>query len=83
MGDFVERCIRDRVALICVVGDDCERVHDIIDELIVGDGSVGRNDSPVTTWHDNETLADVRDFAHAWSIEGAASATAEEVRLVF
>ena len=49
--EFVEACLSDKVALVCVVGDDCERVHDVIDEIIVGDGSPERPKGPTTTRH--------------------------------
>jgi hypothetical protein len=36
---LVEQFIVDGVAFVGVVGEDCSRVEDIIDELVVGDGS--------------------------------------------
>jgi hypothetical protein len=36
---FVEKCLQDKVVLVCIIGDDCARVEDMIDELVVGDGS--------------------------------------------
>jgi hypothetical protein len=78
---FVETCLRDDVDLVCVVGDDCERVHDVIDEIVVGDGSADRLGGPTTTWHANETLADVRAFAEAWKVEGDEQAKVVEVTL--
>jgi len=36
---FVEQCLRDNVALIAVVGEGAARIEDIIDELVVSDGS--------------------------------------------
>jgi hypothetical protein len=62
---FVEACLRENVALICVVGEQCELVEDIIDELIVGDGS----DSSrfiTTTSHKNESLDNVIQFARSY-----------------
>ena len=35
---LVEDFIRDGVIFVGVVGEDCARVEDIIDELVVGDG---------------------------------------------
>jgi hypothetical protein len=37
--EFVEAWLRDKVNLICVVGDQSQLVEDIIDELVVGDGT--------------------------------------------
>ncbi|VAV86477.1 hypothetical protein MNBD_ALPHA08-2505 [hydrothermal vent metagenome] len=62
---FVEKCLRDQILLICVVGDNCQEVEDQIDWLIVGDGSdEGR--FITTTSHPDETLSDVIEFAEAW-----------------
>jgi hypothetical protein len=36
---FVEACIRDSVVLIAVVGEGASKIDDLIDELVVGDGS--------------------------------------------
>lgn len=36
---FVERALRDNVALIAIVGHGCVHLEDIIDDVIVGDGS--------------------------------------------
>ena len=59
--------IADRVALFCVVGRDCEIWHDVMDELCVGDGT-----DPVdmlTTWHPDEPIEDVIEFAKTCSVE--------------
>ena len=64
--DFVEACIRDKVALICIVGEHCQLVEDIIDELVNGDGS-DETRYITTTSHPNETLGDVIAFARFWS----------------
>lgn len=63
---FVEACLRDGVELIAVVGPDCENVHDIIDDVIIGDGS---DDSRfiVTSWHTDEPFDDVLEFAREWT----------------
>ena len=47
---------------ICSWGPGCERVHDIIDEEQVGDGTVTTESVVMTTWHDDEPLADTLDF---------------------
>lgn len=78
---FVAACLRDSVALVCVVGDDCERVHDVIDELIASDGAPERRNRPATTWHANESFTEVRDFAEAWRVEGDEHAAVAEVTL--
>lgn len=62
LDEFVEQCLRDKVKLIAVLGEDCPRIEDIIDELIVGDGSDdGR--FILTTSHPGESLEEVMSFA--------------------
>jgi hypothetical protein len=61
LDDFVEACIRDRVALIAVVGKDASEVHDLIDEIIVGDGSDASR-FIMTSLHTTETLEEVIEF---------------------
>ena len=64
--EFVEARVRDKVALVCVVGEQCQLVEDIIDELVVGDGS-DETRFITTTSHPNQPLAEVVAFANAWS----------------
>lgn len=62
LGPFVEQCLRDRVALIAIVGEDAREIEDLIDELIVGDGSdVSR--FIATTEHHDESVDAVTAFA--------------------
>jgi hypothetical protein len=78
--DFVEDCIRDHVVLVCVVGDDCQRVEDVIDELVVRNGTDPRR-FLTTTSHPNETLDEVRLFAEAWTLDAEPGARVQEVSL--
>jgi len=64
--EFVEACIRDKVALVCVVGEHCQLVEDLIDELVNGDGS-DETRFITTTSHPGESLAEVIEFANFWS----------------
>lgn len=62
---FVEACIRDGVVLIAIVGEGASKMDDMIDELVVGDGS----DSSrfiVTSFHTNGTVEEVVEFARSW-----------------
>ena len=49
---------------LCVWGPDCERVHDIMDEVLA-DRNFNETDEDVvmTTWHDDETLEEALWFA--------------------
>jgi hypothetical protein len=77
---FVEKCVQDKVILVCIVGDDCTRVEDVIDELVVGDG---RDPSRffTTTSHPDASIAEVREFADAWILDIDPTAPVQEVTL--
>lgn len=77
---FVEKCIQDQVVLVCVIGNDCAKVENVIDELVVGDGS-DPNRFLTTTSHPNESIAQVRAFAEAWSLDIDPTSTVQEIRL--
>ena len=80
LAEFVEACIRDGVVLVCVVGHDCERVEDVIDDLVVGDGK-DPNRFLTTTSHADESLEDVRAFADVWIVDADPAASVQEVKL--
>jgi hypothetical protein len=68
LDQLVERFIADGVRFVGVVGVDCQRIEDIVDELVVGDGSEpGR--FILTSSHPNEILADAVAFARSLSDE--------------
>jgi hypothetical protein len=53
----------------CAWGPDCERFHDIVDELVIEDDmgprlffGNSRSDTIMTTWHDDELLNEALDF---------------------
>ena len=70
LDQMVEDFLRDGVALVAVIGRDCAKVEDIIDELIVGDGSNPER-FIVTTSHPGESLQDVVEFAESFSTDPA------------
>ena len=63
---LIEQFIRDGVAFVGVVGPDCTRVEDIIDEICVGDGS--HPYFMVTSSHPDETIAEVVEFARSFGV---------------
>jgi len=76
LDSMVEQFLADGVAFVGVVGEDCSRVEDIIDELVVGDGTDdGRY--ILTSSHAGETIDDALEFARSLSNEYAG-----EVQLV-
>jgi hypothetical protein len=50
-------------AYFCAWGPDCERVHDIMDEVVIGrDPPATGHGCLMTTWHAGELLAQASDF---------------------
>jgi hypothetical protein len=58
---LVDAFIRDGVRFIAVVGQDCERVEEIIDELVVGDAS--QDHDILTSSHPGEAIEAAVAFA--------------------
>ncbi|QKC64892.1 hypothetical protein EFV37_27955 [Mesorhizobium loti] len=68
LGGFVEQCLNDGVSLVAVVGPGCAKVEDIIDEIVVGDGS-DETRFLCTTSHPDEPFDDVLNMARTWEFE--------------
>lgn len=78
--DFLlKRLIDEKILLFCTVGKDCELFHDIMDELIVGDGATELDFDMITTWHPDETIEEVIEFAKNFDIEGINN---EEIQII-
>jgi len=75
---FVEQCLQDNVSIIAVFGPGSRRLEDIIDEIVVGDGSDPER-FVCTTSHPDEPLDDVLNMLRYWEIEQ--NDPIEEVRL--
>lgn len=63
---LVTQFVREGVGFVGVVGPDCARVEDLIDELLVGDGSQEPH-FMLTTSHPGESLAEAVAFARSLS----------------
>lgn len=75
---FIEQCLKDQVSIIAVFGDGCRRLEDVIDEIVVGDGS--QPDRFVcTTSHPDQPLDDVLNMLKWWEAER--NDPVQEVRL--
>ena len=61
LNSLVEEFIRDGVIFVGVVGVDCEKVEDIIDEIVVGNGD--RDCFILTSSHPDESVEEVVCFA--------------------
>ncbi len=64
---FAGTALTQGAVYVCTWGPDCERVHDIFDEAIVGrllDGgeAASSHTTITTTWHHGETLEEAFDF---------------------
>jgi len=66
---LVEEFIRDSVIFVGVVGEDCAKVEEIIDELVVGDGS--RDYNLLTSSHPNASIVQAISFAESLTGEYA------------
>jgi hypothetical protein len=66
---LIESFIRDGVKFVGVVGDDCEKIEDIIDEIVVGDGN--NENFILTSSHPGESLEEAIEFARSLSLEYA------------
>lgn len=62
--------MRDGVAFIGVVGPDCAKVEDIIEELVVGDGTREPYFMLISS-HPDETVAEAVEFAQSLTDEYA------------
>jgi len=63
--DVATQLLASGLVYICTWGPDCERLHDIFDEAIVGRELEGNalakipGGTVITTWHSNESLKEV------------------------
>jgi len=63
IASLVEEFIRNGVTFVGVVGPDCAKVEEIIDELVVGDGS--REYHMLTSSHPGESIQEAVQFAQS------------------
>jgi hypothetical protein len=66
---FASAALNCGMVYFCAWGPDCERLHDLVDEVIVNDELGERrftgpnaNDVIFTTWHSKEGLSEALDF---------------------
>jgi hypothetical protein len=69
ISDFAFEALSRGMVYFSSWGPDCERFHDIVDEVVIADdlsesGFAGpsSHDVIMTTWHDDETLEEAVDF---------------------
>jgi len=56
IASVAERFLALGLTCVCVWGPDCERVHDLFDEVHVGDGSTEPTFTFMSTWHSDEPM---------------------------
>lgn len=64
---LIESFIRDGVKFVGVVGKDCEKIEDTIDEIVVGNGN--NENFILTSSHPGESLEEAIEFARSLSLE--------------
>jgi len=60
---LAHRLLEAGCVYFCCWGPGCERVHDVIDHVRSGNASLSGDASVMTTWHGNEELEEVAEFA--------------------
>jgi len=64
LGTMVADFVRDHVVFVAVVGMDCEKIEDIIDEIVVGLQVFHDIKCDIlTSSHPGETLEEVKEFS--------------------
>lgn len=68
ISDFCEKLLRSGCVYLCAWGPGCERVHDIMDEIIVGDNPPESSFADImTTDHAHDSLTEALDFFLLWA----------------
>jgi hypothetical protein len=69
ISEFANATLSKGMVYFCAWGPGCERLHDIVDEVVVEDdlkerklASPGPHDVVMTTWHGKETLEEALQF---------------------
>jgi hypothetical protein len=64
VSSVVEKLFAGGASYLCTWGRDCERVHDIAEEIDAYPSELASPEKAVrmTTWHDNETLPELARF---------------------
>lgn len=89
LSDFALAALNQGMVYFCSWGPDCERFHDIVDEVVVEDDIgeqkfAGPNDSDtiMTTWHAKDSLEDAIDFFATCAVPSDGFALDSDFRLV-
>ena len=76
---FVETCQHDGVELLIIQGPGSREVEELVDELVVGDGTDPQR-FVTTMAFSEEPLEEVLAVANLWSLDGEGESRVEVVR---
>ncbi|MGH9477236.1 MAG: DUF7684 family protein [Terriglobales bacterium] len=63
IADFCDKLLRHGCAYLCAWGPDCERVHDVMDQTVVGPNPPATDRGCVmTAWHSCESIEQTAEF---------------------
>jgi hypothetical protein len=89
ISEFALAALSRGMVYLCAWGRGCERLHDIIDEVVVGDELGERrfvgptaNDVVMTTWHNDDTLEEALEFFTTSAVPTDGFANDSSFRLV-
>jgi hypothetical protein len=89
ISEFASAALSKGMVYFSAWGRDCERFHDIVDEIIVEDDLGERrfvgptaDDAVMTTWHKKETLEEALDFFTTFAVPTDGFAANSSFRLV-
>ncbi len=89
LSDFASAALSNGMVYFCAWGRDCERFHDIVDEVVVEDDLDERrfsgptaSDVVMTTWHEDENLEEALDFFVTCAVPTDGFAADSDFRLV-
>lgn len=75
IGEFAHSALAKGMVHFCAWGPDCERFHDIVDEIVTLDeigerrfAAPNGHDTIMTTGHDRQPLDEALDFFVNWSL---------------
>jgi hypothetical protein len=89
VSDFALSALSRGMVYFCSWGRDCERFHDIVDEVVAEDGVAERkfngptaDDVVMTTWHEHESLEEALEFFATCAVPTDGLASGSGFRLV-
>ena len=89
VSDFALTALSQGMVYLCSWGPDCERFHDIVDEVLVEDdigeqkfAGPNTSDVVITTWHAKDSLEDAIDFFATSAVPTDGFAADSDFRLV-